>query len=104
MSRNRGVNPNETTQLPLSDGDWIEVRMRLSSGEERMIQRLTAKGYQRADSDGGDSQIRVDLDVTKFASNPSHCRRTSVWRSAPRSSKASTKTRCVRSMTPSPLT
>jgi hypothetical protein len=68
MSRNRGVNPNETTQLPLSDGDWIEVRMRLTSGEERMIQRLTAKGYQRADSDGGDSQIRVDLDVTKFAS------------------------------------
>lgn len=68
MSRNRGVNPNETTQLPLSDGDWIEVRMRLTSGEERMIQRLTAKGYQRADSDGGDSQIRVDLDVTKYAS------------------------------------
>jgi hypothetical protein len=68
MSRNRGVNPNETTQLALSDGDWIEVRMRLTSGEERMIQRLTAKGYQRADSDGGDSQIRVDLDVTKFAS------------------------------------
>jgi hypothetical protein len=68
MSRNRGVNPNDVKQLSLSDGDWIEVRMRLTSGEERMIQRLTAKGYQRADSDGGDSQIRVDLDVTKFAS------------------------------------
>lgn len=68
MPRNRGVNPNEVVQLPLSEGDWIEVRMRLTSGEERMIQRMTAKGYQRADSDGGDSQIRVDLDVTKFAS------------------------------------
>lgn len=68
MPRNRGVNPNDVVQLQLSDGDWIEVRVRLTSGEERMIQRMTAKGYQRADSDGGDSQIRVDLDVTKFAS------------------------------------
>lgn len=68
MPRNRGVNPNDVVQLPLSDGDWIEVRVRLTSGEERMIQRLTAKGYQRADSDGGDAQIRVDLDPTKFAS------------------------------------
>jgi hypothetical protein len=69
MSRNRGVNPNDVVTLQLPDeGDWIEVRRRLTSGEERMIQRLTAKGYQRSDSDGGDSQIRVDLDVTKFAS------------------------------------
>jgi hypothetical protein len=68
MSRNRGVNPNDITKLELSDGDWIEVRTRLTSGEERMIQRMTAKGYQRADGDGGDAQIRVDLDVTKFAS------------------------------------
>jgi hypothetical protein len=68
MARNRGVNPNDITKIELSDGDWIEVRVRLTSGEERMIQRMTAKGYQRADGDGGDAQIRVDLDVTKFAS------------------------------------
>lgn len=68
MSRNRGVNPNDTVTLSLPDeGDWIEVRRRLTSGQERMIQRMTAKGYQRADASGGDAQIRVDLDVTKFA-------------------------------------
>jgi hypothetical protein len=69
MGRNRGVDPNDTVTLTLpdSDGDWIEVRRRLTSGQERMIQRMTAKGYQRADASGGDAQIRVDLDVTKFA-------------------------------------
>lgn len=69
MGRNRGVDPNDvvTLTLPDSDGDWIEVHRRLTSGQERMIQRMTAKGYQRADASGGDAQIRVDLDVTKFA-------------------------------------
>lgn len=69
MSRNRGVNPNETKQLALSDGDWVEVRVRLTSGEERLMQRMTAKGYQKSEnSDGGDAQWRIDYDVTKYAS------------------------------------
>jgi hypothetical protein len=68
MSRNRGVNPNDTTTLQLSDGDWIEVRKRLTSGEDRLMQRLTAKGYQKSEStDGGDAEWRIDYDVTKYA-------------------------------------
>ena len=68
MSRNRGVDPNDVKQFPLSDGDWIEVRMRLTSGEDRMMQRLTAKGYQKSEAnDRGDAEFRIDYDVTKYA-------------------------------------
>lgn len=69
MSRNRGVDPNATKTLQLSDGDWIEVRMRLTSGEDRLMQRLTAKGYQKKSesTDGGDAEWRIDYDVTKYA-------------------------------------
>jgi hypothetical protein len=36
MSRNRFVTP-DTVRLPLSDGDWIEVKQRLTNGERRRL-------------------------------------------------------------------
>jgi hypothetical protein len=36
MGRNRFVTP-ETVRLPLSDGDWIEVKKRLTNGERRSL-------------------------------------------------------------------
>src|SRR5262245_17205698 len=36
MGRNRFVTP-EIVRLPLSDGDWIEVKKRLSVGEARYV-------------------------------------------------------------------
>jgi hypothetical protein len=53
MARNRFVKP-DTVRLPISDGDWIEVKKRLTAGEYR--ERL-AREYVHGD----DNRLRADL-------------------------------------------
>jgi hypothetical protein len=53
MARNRFVKP-ETVRLSISDGDWIEVKKRLTAGEYR--ERL-AREYVHSD----DNRLRADL-------------------------------------------
>lgn len=57
MSRNRFVTP-DTVRLPLSDGDFIEVKRRLTNGERR---RLNTAALGKS--------IPVGLDVTEVAIN-----------------------------------
>jgi hypothetical protein len=52
MSRCRIVVP-EVVRIPLSDGDWIEVKKRLNAGEQRA---MFASMYLA----GGDGQVRVN--------------------------------------------
>jgi hypothetical protein len=65
MSRNRGVNKSLTDRLPLSEGDWIEVRRQLTVGEERTIARLSAKSYEQVQGPGGEGRFRVEYDFLK---------------------------------------
>lgn len=58
MSRNRFVLP-ETVRLELSDGDWIEVKKRLTYGEQ---QRL-AGGALRPKLTDGEIDISLDLET-----------------------------------------
>ena len=48
MGRNRFVAPL-TVRLDLSDGDWIEVKERLTYGEQ---QRISSSGVKYRDADG----------------------------------------------------
>lgn len=59
MGRPRGIQASTVT-LPLSDGDWISIKDRLTIGEERDITGKAIKGY----SDGGK---RVELDAEKLS-------------------------------------
>ncbi len=62
MARNRFVQP-ETVRLPLSEGDWILVKKRLTYGEE---QRLAAAALGKVSRlDRGDAE--VSLDMERFA-------------------------------------
>jgi len=58
MARNRFVLP-ETVRLELSDGDWIEVKKRLTYGEQ---QRL-AGGALRPKLTDGEIDISLDLET-----------------------------------------
>ena len=58
MSRNRFVLP-ETVRLELSEGDWIEVKKRLTYGEQ---QRL-AGGALRPKLTDGEIDISLDLET-----------------------------------------
>jgi hypothetical protein len=60
------VDKTATVRLTLADGQWIDVRKQLTSGEERDISRRAAKRYQRS-SDTGDDTVTVEFDVTKYA-------------------------------------
>lgn len=56
--RNRFVTP-ETTRLDLTDGDWIEVKARLSYGEQQKLN--TAALTRLSTSDGKDTGIELDM-------------------------------------------
>ena len=53
MARNRFVKP-DTVRLSISDGDWLEVKKRLTAGEYR--ERLAREYVQ-----GDDQKLRADL-------------------------------------------
>lgn len=58
MPKIRGVRA-ETVRLPLSEGDWIEVKKRLTVGEERDLLSLAIRGYR---PDGS-----IDIDAHRLA-------------------------------------
>ena len=60
--RNRFVIP-EVVRLDLSDGDWIEVKRRLTNGERR---RLNTAGLSKSLLIGGDASNEVDIDFAEF--------------------------------------
>jgi len=59
MARNRFPKPT-TIRLPLSDGEWVEVKTRLTAGEYR--DRLTREYIQ-----GTDGLMRIDMRQTGLA-------------------------------------
>ena len=60
--RNRFVLP-EVVRLDLSDGDWIEVKKRLTNGERR---RLNTAALSKSVAIGGESTNEVDIDFAEF--------------------------------------
>ncbi len=59
MTRNRFVSP-ETVRLELSDGDWIEVKRRLTYGES---QRLASAGLTSVKGERPqDAEVGIDLE------------------------------------------
>jgi len=62
MGRNRFVTP-ETVRLSLSDGDWIEVKRRLTNGEAR---RLSTAGLAKSMAMGGETK-EVGVDWAEFS-------------------------------------
>jgi len=60
MTRNRFVTPR-TIRLELSDGDWIEVKERLTYGEQ---QRLGSGAFEKVSrsSDGSDIEFRMNME------------------------------------------
>jgi hypothetical protein len=59
MGRCRFVQP-ETVKLPLSDGDWVEVKKRLNVGEERKAMAQVVKEIRTSE---GDSRVTPDLEM-----------------------------------------
>ena len=62
MGKNRFVEPS-TVRVDLSDGDWVEIKERLSYGEQR---RLTGSGVTRI-PDPTTGKISLDLDLEKHS-------------------------------------
>jgi hypothetical protein len=60
------VDKSSTERLDLGDGQWIEIRKQLTSGEERELSRRAAKRYQKS-GPSGDDAVTVEFDVTKYA-------------------------------------
>lgn len=60
MPRNAFVDP-DTVQLPLSEGDWIEVKQRLTYGEQQRLSSasLTSVRIQAGRTD--DTEIKLDM-------------------------------------------
>ena len=63
MGKNRFVSP-ETVRIDLSEGDWIEVRRRLSYGAQQAI--LSAGQPRWMSSDLSDSGSATTLDFERF--------------------------------------
>lgn len=59
MPKLRGVKA-DTVRLPLSEGDWIDVRRELTIGEAR---RIYSEAYRATDG----SNVSVDAQVAAFA-------------------------------------
>lgn len=55
--RNRFVTAEEPVRLPLSDGDWVEVKPRLSYGES---QRLNSAVLRSVKGVSGDNEVGID--------------------------------------------
>lgn len=63
MGRNRFVTP-ETVTLELSDGDWIEVKERLTYGEHK---GLTASALSRTGVLGKDMGVDIDFQAYELS-------------------------------------
>jgi len=59
VGRNRFVKP-ETTTLELSEGDWIEVKLRLTNGERRQMNAAGLARTLKQQTPGSDQEIGVD--------------------------------------------
>lgn len=57
MGKNRFVTAEEPLRLPLSDGDWVEVKPRLSYGEQ---QRLNSAVLRSVRGERGDNEVGID--------------------------------------------
>lgn len=64
-NRSRFVKP-EVVRLDISDGDWIEIKRRLTLGEQK---RLEGAGIGRATGfrQGADVEVAVDLEAAAMA-------------------------------------
>lgn len=63
MSRNRFINAGATARLPLSDGDWIEVKEKLSYGEQQRLSTASLTSIQfGGDSKPGETEVALNMD------------------------------------------
>lgn len=58
MSKRVRFQKTDTTQLPLSDGDWVEVRVRLSGAERR---KMSARAFSSMRATSSNPEIGVDF-------------------------------------------
>lgn len=61
--KNRFVTP-ETERLPLSDGEWIDIKKRLTAGESRQVSLGCIRGVKEDPETGKDM---YDVDTVKRA-------------------------------------
>lgn len=67
MGRNRFVDDQETVRVDISDGDWIELKARLSFYDQN---RLTGAGLQGMKADDGEQEMTInwpDFNRTRIA-------------------------------------
>jgi len=62
VPRDYFVNEDETTQLDLSDGDWIEVRNQLGYGEQQRLAGSVLGNVFMKDIDTGSAKVTIDLE------------------------------------------
>jgi hypothetical protein len=55
------VNPTEMRRLDLSDGDWIDVRDRITYGAKQRLDSVSIRSMVQ-----GDGPAKIDLDMSTF--------------------------------------
>jgi hypothetical protein len=57
------VNPTETRRIDLSDGDWIEVRDRITFGAKERLGSISIRTMTQSEGDG---PTKFDLDMSTY--------------------------------------
>jgi hypothetical protein len=76
MARNRFPQP-DVVRLPLSDGDWIEIKKQLTIGEEKDVVTLAIRSVG-VDSEGR-NKLQHDYQLTPFAKAVVYLVSWSLW-------------------------
>jgi hypothetical protein len=61
MAKNR-FQKTDVVRLPLSDGDWIEVRRRLSGAEKKLMAAAAFTDFRQGAKDGKEGEQRFGVD------------------------------------------
>jgi hypothetical protein len=66
----RFVDPSKSTdhpiKLPLTEGDWIEIKPRLSTGEIQTIEAASLRAYRQTLAPGSPGAPRVEVDLEAY--------------------------------------
>lgn len=54
-----------TTRIDMGDGDWIEIKVELTAGEQRSLQSAGLGGMTRSESDS--ERVEIGVDWAKFS-------------------------------------
>lgn len=76
MARNRFPQP-DVVRLPLSDGDWIEIKKELNIGEEKDVSLLALRSVGMDEQ--GRNKLQHDYQLTPFAKAVVYLVSWSLW-------------------------